>query len=477
MSEAKDTGDEAGRAAAGSADAQKNVAEHNFVAADAADAQTNVTEHNPAGCDDHGDGPDAPPAADPDGDADELDDGLDEPYLAVKTATAFDKPSDEERIENRPPLVRAARRSVTFTFGVWTKLSADQAKRMHWIPRVEPYAGYATGDIIRLICRTTYAPSSQDRRPAHVGIRQVFMVPAGHVRVGVSIDGAPVHSMQVGTSELFDVRDPAKVRGSASIFSDSQGYLDLLIERELAPGIHDVEYSVAGRRPVRAQLMAIPADTPFGVISDVDDTIMVTNVPKLWSATFNVLFQSPYRRRAVPGMPQFYQAIRRTFPDAPFFYLSTSPWNVESSVRHLIRANGYPQGPMLLRDLDPRPKTFVPGGVQHKMEFTAQLMNDFPAMRFILIGDDGQSDPSTYSRIAREYPGRVAAIGIRHVRSQTVRAPETPQTDVPVFYGESGQNLTATMMPYLRTLAAEEKSREETTAADGGRGTECGGGQ
>ena len=149
------------------------------------------------------------------------------------------------------------------------------------------------------------------------------------------------------------------------------------------------------------------------------------------------------------------------FPDAPFFYLSTSPWNVEGSIRHFISYHGFPEGPLLLRDLDPRPKTFVPSGPQHKLEFAEQLMADFPDMRFILIGDDGQKDPTTYATIARRYPGRVLAICIRQLTPREVagnigsvagraNTQPMPVTDVPVFTGTTGSNIMKTMLPYLK---------------------------
>ncbi len=133
---------------------------------------------------------------------------------------------------------------------------------------------------------------------------------------------------------------------------------------------------------------------------------------------------------------------------------------METSIRHFITYQGYPEGPLLLRDLDPRPKSFIPSGVQHKLEFAEQLMADFPHMRFILIGDDGQKDPTTYATIAKRYPGRVLCIGIRqltprespmmpHLAGVTTTQP-MPVTDVPVFTGTTGSNLMKTMLPYLR---------------------------
>ena len=173
-----------------------------------------------------------------------------------------------------------------------------------------------------------------------------------------------------------------------------------MAEHQLETGVHRVTYRVKGRPEVSASLFTIPSSAKVGIISDVDDTVMVTQAPILWKAAYNLLFLNPKKRNSVPGMSVLFTKLQDMFPDAPFFYLSTSPWNVEGSIRHFISYHGFPEGPLLLRDLDPRPKTFVPSGPQHKLEFAEQLMADFPDMRFILIGDDGQKDPTTYATVS-----------------------------------------------------------------------------
>ena len=88
-------------------------------------------------------------------------------------------------------------------------------------------------------------------------------------------------------------------------------------------------------------------------------------------------------------------------------------------------------------------------------------MADFPDMRFILIGDDGQKDPTTYATIARRYPGRVLAIGIRQLSPREATglssmmghdldAARCPSPTCPVFTGTTGSNIMKTMLPYLK---------------------------
>lgn len=391
------------------------------------------------------------------------------PIPVRKAATAFDSASKRERLESKPLMVRVARRLITDGFGLWARFSTAFVRRWGWYGRVDPYVGYGTERYSRLICRTVYAPEHSQPGARIRGIWGMLAIPAPHRAVRVAIDGVPLTSMQVGSSEVYDKPGSVQSTPSELVSSDDAGYLDLVAEHRLTPGIHRVSYQVACRKPVTANLFTIPSDSPIGIISDVDDTIMISQVPTLWKAVYNLLLLNPRKRAPVPGMSVLFTKLADLFPDAPFFYLSTSPWNVEGSIRHFIIDHGYPEGPLLLRDLDPRPKTFIPSGVKHKLEFAEQLMGDFPDMKFILIGDDGQKDPTTYATIARRYPGRVIAIGIRQLSPREASplgsvsglssTQPMPVTDVPVFTGTTGANLMKTMLPYLERYARNPARR------------------
>lgn len=384
------------------------------------------------------------------------------PIPARTVTTSFETAPQHERIERKPLLVRLTRRLVTGIFGLWASVSTRIGRQLGWFPKVEPYVGYGTDDYSRLICRTTFGPAHSPSGKMVRGLRAMLMVPAARTRVRIAIDGVPLETVQIGESQVYDQVDRKRDTSCEYAVSDGSGYLDLVAERQLTTGVHRVSYEVANRPAVTSNLYAIAPGTRVGVITDVDDTIMVTQAPKVWKAAYNLLLSNPHNRAAVPGMNVFFSKIADLFPQAPFFYLSTSPWNIESSIRHFIGDQGYPEGPLLLRDLDPRPKTFISSGAQHKFEFTDQLMHDFPQMKFILIGDDGQRDPTTYATIARRYPGRVLAIGIRQlsprqsspigVVSGLSATQPMPVTDVPVFSGTTGANLMKTMLPYLEGL-------------------------
>lgn len=329
-------------------------------------------------------------------DAHEQDGMATVPIQVHHAQTSFDSPSPQalQALRGRKGSYSAAwQHAVTKGFSHWTHVALKRSRALGWFPKVEPYVGYGTDDYARLICRTVMAPRGSKSGELMRGIRGMLAVPAPDVRVHIAIDGVPVNTVQIGDSEVYDRVDSSRDTSSQYALSDHSGYLDLVAERGLEPGVHKVTYQVQHRPPVISDLYVIAPGSKVGIISDVDDTIMVSQVPSHLRAACNLLFVNPRKRNTVPGMGVLFTKLSDMLPDAPFFYLSTSPWNVESSIRHFIVEHGYPAGPLLLRDLDPRPKTFVPTGVGHKLEFAEQLMEDFPDMRFILIGDDGQKIP------------------------------------------------------------------------------------
>ena len=180
------------------------------------------------------------------------------PIPARKAATTFDTPSKRERIEVKPPITRFIRRAVTRVFGVWSRISTQVVRQWDWYPRVEPYVGYGTGDYSRLICRTVYAPRHAQSGELIRGIRGMLAIPAPRTHVQASIDDMPLNTVQIGVSEVYDKVDRTRDLGSEYAISDSAGYLDLVAEHRLVPGIHRVSYSVANRKPVSANLYTPP---------------------------------------------------------------------------------------------------------------------------------------------------------------------------------------------------------------------------
>ena len=165
-------------------------------------------------------------------------------------------------------------------------------------------------------------------------------------------------------------------------------------------------------------------DTDFGVISDVDDTIIVSHATRTLRKLKLMLFHNSRTRKPFPGVDAFYQSLHEGFEGGqsnPFFYVSSSEWNLYDLIEDFCSYNKLPKGVFMLRELSSNVLKFWKSGGgdhQHKFRKIKTLFETYPDLPFVLIGDNGQRDPEIYSRIAEEYPQRIKAIYIRTVRKK-----------------------------------------------------------
>ena len=215
--------------------------------------------------------------------------------------------------------------------------------------------------------------------------------------------------------------------GEWDVWTDNEGFfkLDLPIEEPLEPGWHDVDLELIesikeGDYPTGTASVLIPSpDAEYAVVSDLDDTVIKSSA----SSTIRkvkVVFANDARSRApFAGVEQLYEALVEG-PDGkginPIFYVSRSGWNMYDLFQEFLEHHNIPPGPLFLRDLSFREdKSSALGHENHKRDRIRTLMEAYPELPFVLIGDSGQEDPETYRKLVHQKPGRVRAIYIRDV--------------------------------------------------------------
>lgn len=183
-----------------------------------------------------------------------------------------------------------------------------------------------------------------------------------------------------------------------------------------------------GHAPVTATaLLQIPPGTPaFGVISDLDDTVIQSRISNFLQAFRTVMLGNSRTRLPFPGVAAFYRALEKGGDGAqnnPIFYVSSSPWNIYDIISDFMEIQGIPSGPILLRDWDVHISALSSTWLKtHKDPLIREILDLYPAMPFILIGDNSQRDPEIYRSILDAYPGRILAIYIRNVEQNPERA-------------------------------------------------------
>jgi phosphatidate phosphatase APP1 len=177
--------------------------------------------------------------------------------------------------------------------------------------------------------------------------------------------------------------------------------------------------------PVEAKGLVLvhPLKARFAVISDIDDTVLASNVTSKLRMMARVLLSNAHTRMPFAGVGAFYRALEAGNGNEhnPIFYVSNGPWNLHDLLVDFFRLNGIPLGPISLRDWGAHLVLARKPTGAHKRAQIAKIMAFFPKVPVVLIGDSGEHDPEIFSRIAREFPGRVQAIYIRCVGNDPAR--------------------------------------------------------
>lgn len=166
----------------------------------------------------------------------------------------------------------------------------------------------------------------------------------------------------------------------------------------------------------------IPYRTQYGCISDIDDTFLVSHSSRLLKRLYLLFTRNARTRRPFEGVAQHYSLLGTagTTEDVPnpFFYVSSSEWNLYNYIREFSRTHGLPEGVYLLSQVKRVTQLLATGQGKHATKFTriSRIMENYPSTRFVLLGDDTQQDPAIYLAIARHFPERVLCVYLRQVR-------------------------------------------------------------
>lgn len=225
--------------------------------------------------------------------------------------------------------------------------------------------------------------------------------------------------------------------GEWPVHSDAEGYFR--VEAATPPGTtagwQAVEVATAsGDARAGGGVLLVPADNRLGIITDLDDTILVSDVTDKSRLVRKTLLVNYAQRQAVAGMAEYYARLARRNPQpatAPIFYLSASPRQLHAGIQAFLDRNGFPRGVLITKKItNDQTSDPVTDQVRYKTTRIEQLLAAFPQVRFVLVGDDGERDPEIYDDIRRRYPVRIEAVWIRKVSRDSARPVYAGQGDL-----------------------------------------------
>ncbi|MBP0481594.1 App1 family protein [Sagittula salina] len=220
------------------------------------------------------------------------------------------------------------------------------------------------------------------------------------------------------TSEVLGVR--VRAEGVEAV-SDAEGYVTLRVPRapEHAGWVHvEAELPDCDHTPVSMPVLVPQAEARFGVISDIDDTVLHTGAYSLARNLWTTFTGNALTREVYPDAVTLMRGLSEGGRN-PVFYVSSSPWNLFGFLEGIFDRAGLVPGPMFLRDLGVSEHGLIgKGHGDHKGEAIDRVLAAVPDLRFWLMGDTGQKDAFVYRDAVARHPGRIGGVILREASGQ-----------------------------------------------------------
>ncbi len=192
----------------------------------------------------------------------------------------------------------------------------------------------------------------------------------------------------------------------------------------VSPGWHPIEVHLLKQGNIAITgkgKIYVPQSTQYGFISDIDDTVLVSHSATTGKRLEVMFTKNPRSRKTFADVVKYYRllALAHTEPLLlnPFFYVSSSEWNLYDDLNEFFKHNGLPKGVFLLNKIKRWYQLFKTGKTKHqgKLMRIIRVLEAFPKQQFVLLGDNSQSDPEIYVSIANKYPDKIIAVYIRNI--------------------------------------------------------------
>lgn len=274
---------------------------------------------------------------------------------------------------------------------------------------IQPYRGFVADGVAHVRARVMERP--------------IFETPPGGLRIDATL---AANLLRWVVLDMAGVAVDITVCGrTETVNSNADGFVIARIPvGEIEPGWHDVHFRAEdrGREVTAAGRVVLPDPaSQIGIITDIDDTILTSGMTEGMKALRRTLLRDAYGRKPIPGTPSLYRGLARGTdgrrPESTCFYVSSGPWNLYDMLIQFLGVRGFPRGPLFMTD-------WRPGDVEddeerfeshHKQARIRRILDSYPDLQFVLIGDSGEKDPQVYQEFLESDPDRIRVAMIRDV--------------------------------------------------------------
>ncbi|GAB3164976.1 App1 family protein [Telluribacter humicola] len=172
--------------------------------------------------------------------------------------------------------------------------------------------------------------------------------------------------------------------------------------------------------------LLVPYEGAYSIISDIDDTFLISYSGHLLKKLYVMLTKNVESRMPFEDVVKHYRLLSfagREKSDTEgntFFFVSSSEWNLYEFIVRFTHYNGLPKAVLKLKSVKDSLGDFLMtgrGSHDHKERKIRNIIKFYPHLKFILLGDDSQRDPHIYEVICKTFPMSIRAVYIRQTES------------------------------------------------------------
>ncbi len=209
--------------------------------------------------------------------------------------------------------------------------------------------------------------------------------------------------------------------------SDDEGYFDfnITMKEPLKSGYHKVSLLLVNQDfQTNCNLLIIPKENSIGIISDFDDTVIVSDVSSKIDFIKNLFLLNYKQRKVVPNIAQKFHQILSENPTpklSALFFITGSPRQLFPSIQKFLDYHHFPPRILITKQAHGDKNDPLFDQFTYKQKRIEDLIALYPQKKWVLFGDSGEKDREVYLYIRDKYPQNIVGIWIRDVESGEVR--------------------------------------------------------
>ena len=248
-------------------------------------------------------------------------------------------------------------------------------------------------------------------------------------RRGIKHAYALLHKFRIKPLENVEVRLKFKDLDVTTKTQDD-GYFRFTVPymANIEPGWHTYEVSCKmfdfGMVELGELLKPFPGE--LGIISDIDDTFLISHSNSFFKKLYVMLSKNLNKRKIFNDVVDHYKKLSKAGQDSKeasnsFFYVSSSEWNLYDFITEFADLHELPKAVIKLKKIKTGLRDFVKSGRgnhDHKFVKIKDIISFYPKLGYVLLGDDSQHDPYIYERICKTFPKNIKAVYVRQTSSK-----------------------------------------------------------